>query len=105
MKLFSLFLLISFAAYGQSTQNSEVGSPANAVSRGQSENSGVSDSPTGPTQKDLQEQRERAESMGGAPNAGGGMGTGTGAGSTIGKELNEGNLTAGAVEGADDNDL
>lgn len=104
MKLLICCLSLLFSqAFAQSTQNSKVGSPPNAVSRGQSENSGISDSPAGVTHEEAQEQRSRAESMGGAPNAGGGMGTGTGAGSTVGKKLDRGNLTSGAIEGADDN--
>ena len=37
--------------------------------------------------KEAPEVRERAHSMGGAPNMGAGMGTGTGAGSTQGKKV------------------
>lgn len=101
MKLLVFTLFLTSQVFGQS--NPKVASPPNAVSRGQSENAGISESPAGVTREEAQEQRARSESMGGAPNAGGGMGTQTGAGSTLGHELEEGNLTAGAVEGADDN--
>lgn len=103
MKILIGLIFLSSVSFAQSTQNQQVGTPPNAASRGQSENSVISESPAGLTQEEVQEQRERAESMGGAPNAGAGTGTGTGAGSTVGHKLGRGNLTAGAVEGADDN--
>lgn len=103
MKYLICLMLLTTVSYAQSSQNKKVGSPPNAVSRGQSENSGISESPAGVTHEEIQEQRARSESMGGAPNAGAGTATQTGAGSTVGKELDEGNLTSGASEGADEN--
>lgn len=93
MKL--IFLIIATAVSAQSTDKKmnkkDVGSPPNAVSRGQSESSGISESPSGVTPDEKEVQRTRNESMGGAPNVGAGMGTGTGAGSTIGNEIEEEN--------------
>jgi hypothetical protein len=89
MKFIFSFLLMSTVCFAQSTQNKKVGSPPNAVSRGQSENSGISESPAGVTQEEVQEQRERSQSMGGAPNAGAGTATHTGAGSTVGHKIDD----------------
>jgi hypothetical protein len=88
MKILILLLtLILTTAHAQTNQNSNVGSPPNAVSHGQDESSGISESPAGTTKKEAQEHRNRASSMGGAPNVGAGMGTGTGAGSSVGKKI------------------
>lgn len=94
MKFFIVMSFLTSALFAenirkQEMENKKVGSPPNAVSRGQSESAGISDSPSGTSPKEAQEYRTRSESMGGAPNAGGGMGTGTGAGSTVGQELDE----------------
>lgn len=94
MKFFILMSFLSSALFAETSQNTtsekkKISSPPNAVSRGQSESAGISESPTGTTRQEAQEYRTRSESMGGAPNAGGGMGTGTGAGSTVGQELDE----------------
>jgi hypothetical protein len=86
MKFFILSLIVMNLAFA-AEQNPKVGSPPNAASRGFSENSGVSTSPTGPTKQEQQEVRKQAEGMGGAPNIGVGMGTGTGAGSTVGNKV------------------
>jgi len=86
MKFFILSIVVMNLAFA-SEQNPKVGSPPNAVSRGQSENAGISDSPSGLTKQERQQARKHAESMGGAPNMGAGMGTGTGAGSTVGKKV------------------
>lgn len=103
MKIFFAFLILiqSLFVFAEATRekNTSVGAPPNAVSRGQSESSGISDSPTGTTNEEAKRYRTRAESMGGAPNVGGGMGTGTGAGSTVGHETGEGTLTSGATSG------
>jgi hypothetical protein len=88
MKFFILLSLISLpTAFAQTTQNKKVGTPANPVSQGQSDSSGISNGPTGPNRQEAQEMRSKTEGMGGAPNAGGGMGTGTGAGTTVGKKI------------------
>jgi hypothetical protein len=44
--------------------------------------------------------RSRSDITGGTSNAGGVMGTGTGAGRTVGRELDEGTITAGFTDGA-----
>lgn len=100
MKVFIITSLIfSTVAFGQATKNKNVGAPANAVSRGSSENSGISDGPIGPDKEEAKNLKAKNESMGGAPNAGGGMATGTGAGSTVGNKLKKGTVTAGDTSG------
>lgn len=97
MKLLIVAMLVTTLSYAETYKPS---SPPNAVSRGQSENSGISESPAGGLEEEREEVRSRSESMGGAPNAGGGMGTGTGAGSTVGQDVgDEGTLTAGSTSG------
>lgn len=92
MKFIILMSFLSTALFANTNlkeNRKKIGAPPNAVSRGQSESAGISESPSGTTKQEAQEYRNRSESMGGAPNAGGGMGTGTGAGSTVGQELDE----------------
>ena len=97
---FIIFLNFTFAhAVTKNTQSQDYGAPPNAVSRGQSENAGIGDSPTGTTKEEAKKMRSRSESMGGAPNAGVGTGTGTGSGSTVGKEVGTGTVTAGSTTG------
>jgi hypothetical protein len=69
--------------------NQNYGAPSNAASDGSSETSRINKSPAGTTKEEAQEYRERAESLGGAPNAGVGTGTGTGAGSKIGNDIED----------------
>jgi hypothetical protein len=90
MKLMAISLIaLSLSLPAQTSQNKKVGASSNAVSRGSAENSGLSNGAVGANKQEAQEQRDKTESMGGAPNAGGGMGTGTGAGSTVGKKLKD----------------
>lgn len=77
MKTLFIGLLFTLSAYAEQ-RNPDIGSPPNNVSRGQSDKAGISESPTGTTRKERQQYRERADSMGGAPNLGAGMATGTG---------------------------
>lgn len=99
MKFLLLFtLILSPMVFSQANQK-DVGSPPNAASKGTAENEGISDNPAGDRPSENRELRRRSESMGGAPNVGAGTGTGTGAGSTVGNELDEGTVTAGATSG------
>ena len=77
MTTFFFALLISITDFGQQ-KNPDVGAPPNNVSRGQSDEAGISESPAGTSRKERQQYRNRAGSMGGAPNLGAGMSTGTG---------------------------
>ena len=102
-----IFILISVLIFSMSLGAQEhknkvpFSSSPNAASGGSRDNSGGSDGPLGPNEIEKEEARERASSMGGAPNVGAGMGTGTGAGSSVGNKV-KGSVTAGANEGASD---
>ena len=84
-----LFFSISALAQNPNRQNkAPFGSPSNATSESRgSSNSGLSDGALGLDEREKKQARQRARSMGGAPNMGAGMGTGTGAGSTIGPDI------------------
>lgn len=99
MKFLLLFTLIFSPLTFSQSHKKDVGSPPNAASKGTAENEGISDNPAGNRPSESRELRRRSESMGGAPNVGVGTGTGTGAGSTVGNELGEGTVTAGATSG------
>lgn len=100
--LISVFLISSAFAETKNTEDVSVGAPSNPVSQGSDPSAGINESPTGTTERQEEIYEDRPASMGGAPNMGGGMGTGTGAGSTVGPELEDGNITAGAVSGEED---
>lgn len=74
--------LTAFSAENLKNNNRKNTAPfapsANPVSAGSRDNSGVSDGPLGPNEREEERVQEKAKSMGGAPNMGGGMGTGTG---------------------------
>lgn len=93
-------MVLSLNVMAQERENTApFSSSPNPVSAGSRENAGVSDGPLGPNEVEKEEVRNRAGSMGGAPNAGGGMGTGTGAGSRVGNPV-KGTMNAGSSEGA-----
>ncbi|MFP5385531.1 MAG: hypothetical protein ACLGHN_05590 [Bacteriovoracia bacterium] len=94
-----LLFTVNLNAQTEIPEDAKIGAPPNARSGGADASGGISDSPQGTTKRQAEEYRERAGSMGGAPNVGGGMGTGTGAGSTVGPDIEEGTITAGSTSG------